>query len=128
MLEPVPVLPAVTATYLGGLQCSIRWGWSHLAHGLLAHYALALLEGKREALFPTSLKGRNTAALFSAAPTKPDKWHCLTYKVAAQQAHAHDLCLTLIWDKQATKKPATPSQDMLLSFPSSHPVTTSSNC
>lgn len=100
-----------------------------MAHGLLAHYALALLEGKREMLFPTSPKGRNTAALFSAAPTKSDKWlHCLTYDVAAQQAHAHDFCLTLTWDKQATKKPATPSQDMPLSFPGGHPMTASSNC
>lgn len=64
----IPVLPVATATYLGRLQCSIGWGWSHLAHGLLPHYALALLEGNRETLFSTSPKG--SAALFSAAPTR----------------------------------------------------------
>jgi len=68
-----PVLPAVTATYLGGLQCSIRWGWSHLAHRLLSHYTLALLEGNRETLFFNVSKGQDTTALFSAPPIISDK-------------------------------------------------------
>lgn len=53
-----PVLPVVTSTYLGGLQCSIGWGWSHLAYWLLSHYALALLEGNIGTVFSTSPKAR----------------------------------------------------------------------
>lgn len=69
-LSQIPVVPRVSAIYLGGLQCSIGWSWSHLAHRLLSHYALALLEGNREPLSSTSAKGR--ALLFSAAPPRAD--------------------------------------------------------
>lgn len=99
-----PVLPVVIATYLGGLQCSIGWGWSHLAHRLLSHYALALLEGNRETLISTSAKGRTL--LLSSRQLSPNQTF---HEAAVQHADANDFYLTLTWDKEATNIPSTPT-------------------
>lgn len=117
----IPVLPLVTATYLGGLQCSIGWGWSHLAHGLLSHYALALLECNRETLFSTSPKGG--ILLLSPRQLPPNQTSSFAAK-PMRLLHSMQMLMTSASPRLGTNRPLTSlpphSQDAPLSLLNSH--------
>lgn len=117
----IPVLPVVTGTYLGGLQCSIGWGWSHLAHGLLSHYALALLEGNRETLFSTSPKGR-TLLLYSwqLPPIQTSSFTAKPMRLLHSMRTANNFCLTPTWENRPLTSLPPHRQDVPLSLPDSH--------
>lgn len=119
--SPIPALPAVTATYLGRLQCSIGCSWSHLAHGLLSHYALALLEGNREPLFSTYPKGRTP--LLSSQQFPPHKTSSFTAKpkrpLHSMQMLKNSASPRLRTNRRLMSLPLT-SQDGPLSLLNSH--------